>query len=126
MTQRMRVISATERSENRPKFAKDCVKAVGALPKTHSNQIFVRQLIRSASSIPANYIEAQESLSRKDFIYRIAVCRKEAKESVQWLRLLIDTNTGAGFDQREFERLMGEASEFVKVFSRSLNTAKSK
>ena len=63
----------------------------------------------------ANYIEANESLSKKIFIMRIKICRKEAKESVYWLRLLIDTNsediTQTGL------ALMKEAVELKKIFS---------
>lgn len=91
-------------------FARDCAVAVGALPKTSSNRIYSKQLIRSSSSIPANYIEAQESLSRKDFLYRLVVCLKESKESIQWLHLMIDTNSG---DIGELRRLLGGAEEFV-------------
>lgn len=106
------------------KFAKDCVIALRSLPRTYANQNFSRQLIRASSSVPANYIEAQESLSRKDFVYRMAVCRKEAKEAAQWLRMIIDTNEGSDFGRPEFQRLLAESQEIVKIFSKSLNTLK--
>lgn len=57
------------------------------LPKTISNIEYSKQLIRSSGSTGANYIEANEALSRKDFKMRIKICRKEAKESAYWLRL---------------------------------------
>ena len=56
---------------------------------SRENDQILKQVIRSASSIGANYIEANESLSKKDFIYRIKICRKEAKETIYWLELLI-------------------------------------
>ncbi len=51
------------------------------LPRTISNIEDTKQLVRSSGSVGANYIEANESLSKKDFCYRIKICRKESKES---------------------------------------------
>ena len=67
-------------------FAKAVRHFVRKLPKTISNFEDVKQLVRSSGSVGANYIEAQEALSRKDFRYRVSVSRKEAKESIYWLR----------------------------------------
>lgn len=106
------------------KFALDCARACQGLPKTNFNQVYSRQLIKASSSVLANYIEAQESLSKKDFLYRLAVCRKESKESKHWLKLIIDSN-GDKVDSKEFRRLLEEAGEFIKIFSKSLNTLKS-
>jgi len=64
---------------------------VKKLSRTTANIEDIKQLVRSSGSVGANYIEANESLSKKDFIMRIKICRKEAKESRYWLRL-IDTN----------------------------------
>jgi len=73
-----------------------------------------KQLIRSSGSVGSNYIEANESLSKKDFIMRIKICRKEAKESRYWLRLL-ETN-----DKQEQEKtrknLINEATELMNIF----------
>lgn len=52
-----------------------------------------KQLIRSAGSVGANYIEANEALSKKDFLFRLKISRKEAKESIYWLRLITETNS---------------------------------
>jgi four helix bundle protein len=59
---------------------------VKTLPKTIANAEIAKQVIRSSSSVGANYIEANESLSKKDFVMRIKICRKEAKESIFWLK----------------------------------------
>ena len=72
-------------------FAKKVRAFVKKLPKTLSNTEDTRQLIKASGSVGANYIEANEALSKKDFILRIKICRKEAKESRYWLRL-VDTN----------------------------------
>ena len=70
-------------------FARSCRDFVKKIPRTISNIEYGKQLIRSSGSQAANYIEANESLSRKDFMLRIKICRKEAKESRLWLRLCI-------------------------------------
>ena len=86
---------------------------VRKLPKTIANNEDAKQLIRSSGSVGTNYIEANESLSKKDFKYRIKVCRKEAKESRYFLRLLyiIDTNI-----EKDKNNLVQEAFELTKIF----------
>jgi len=74
-------------------FAKNVREYVAKLPKSLTNAEFGRQLIRSAGSVGANYIEADEALSRKDFIMRIKICKKEAKESRYWLELSLPIKT---------------------------------
>ena len=73
-----------------------------------------KQLIRSSGSVGANYIEANEALSKKDFIMRIKICRKESKESRYWLRV-IDVE---GNPEQECERqgLENEATELMSIF----------
>ena len=94
-------------------FARECRQLVNKLPKSVSNIEDSKQLVRSSGSVGANYIEANESFSKKDFLYRIKVCRKEAKESVLWLNLLSDLNS----DEYEFQSLIDEAVELKKIFS---------
>ena len=69
-------------------FAKEVRAFVRGLPRTLSNVEDARQLIRSSGSVGANFVEAIEALGAKDFVYRIRISRKEAKESRYWLRLL--------------------------------------
>jgi len=93
-------------------FAKHSRVLVKALPKTIGNIEDARQLVRSSGSVGANYIEANESLSKKDFILRIKICRKEAKETRYWLRLV------EASDQTSLERdlLVQEAQELMNIF----------
>ena len=63
------------------RFAKQVRDFVKRLKKTVSNVEDIKQLVRASGSVGANYIEANEALSKKDFIMRIKICRKEAKES---------------------------------------------
>ena len=72
-----------------------------------------KHLIRSAGSVGANYIEANEALSRKDFLMRIKVCRKEAKEARYWLALSEPLEE----NQDGKTELMGEATELMKIFA---------
>ena len=95
-------------------FAKRIRIFMKKLPRTITNIEDGKQLIRASGSIGANYIEANESLSRKDFIYRIKICKKEAKETRYWLKLIIISN-----DTLEEERksLINEAFELEKILA---------
>lgn len=101
-----------ERSFN---FAKSvalyCKKILGSI----SNIEYMKQVIRSSGSVGANYIEANEALSKKDFATRVKISRKESKETVYWLRLLVETNS------QEFQNdgmsLINESIELKKILS---------
>lgn len=75
------------------RFAKDVRLFVKTLPKTIANTEDGKQVIKASGSVGANYIEANEALSKKDFKMRIKICRKETKESAYWLRLINETNS---------------------------------
>jgi len=96
-------------------FAKNIRVFVKKLPKTISNFEDGKQLIRSSGSVGANYIEANESLSKKDFTHRIKICRKEAKESCFWLSL-VDIDSNESLD-KERKASLKEAAELMKIFS---------
>ena len=96
-------------------FAKAIRLFAKTLPRTIANIEDVKQLIRSSGSVGANYREANEALSKKDFLMRIRISRKEAKESVYWLRVIRETNSLD--DPREIDRLMVEANELTKILS---------
>ena len=83
----------------------------------------MKQLVRSSGSVGANYIEAQEALSRKDFLYRIRVVRKEAKESQYWLSLI---NTARSPEIADIcSGLQQEANELIRIMSAILKTSSS-
>ncbi|OGH38955.1 MAG: four helix bundle protein [Candidatus Levybacteria bacterium RIFCSPLOWO2_01_FULL_38_21] len=100
-------------------FAKKIRLFVKKLPKTITNIEDGKQLIRSSGSIGANYIEANEALSKKDFMMRTKICRKEAKESAYWLRLIIEINDVEY--KNEGLALFNEAVELKKIFSSIVN-----
>ncbi len=88
---------------------------VNRLPKSVSNFEDSKQLVRASGSVAANYIEAQEGLSRKDCFYRIKICRKESRESGLWLRLL---EVGADLElSGERDALLREANELKLILS---------
>jgi four helix bundle protein len=94
-------------------FTKDVIEFVGKVSKGIANNEIAKQLIRSAGSVGANYIEANEALSKKDFLMRAKICRKEAKESCYWIKLLtvpesLESNRAA---------LLQESMEILKIFS---------
>ena len=95
---------------------------VKKLPKTVANFEDGKQLIRSSGSIAANYIEANESLSKKDFIMRVKICKKESKESRLWLRLL-EIETGSALEDERIY-LLGECGEIMKIFGAILEKSK--
>jgi len=94
------------------KYAQRVRGYVKGLPKTLSNIEDAKQLIRASGSVGANYIEAEEALSKKDFVMRIKISRKEAKESRYWLELIhINENL-----TKEKDALIQEATELTKIF----------
>jgi four helix bundle protein len=96
------------------RFAESIRSFVKQLPGTISNVEDVRQLAPASGSVAANWIEADEALSKKDFLLRVKICRKEAKESRLFLRL-IDAATNSGATARD--NLATEARELVLIFS---------
>ncbi len=93
------------------------------LIKSMENNEYFKQLIRSSGSVAANYIEANESFGKKDFQYRIKLCRKEAKESHLWLKLL---NVNDEFLIDKQKKLIQEALELTKIFTSILEKTKIK
>jgi len=95
------------------RFAKEVMELVSTLPKTMANIEIMKQVIRSSSSVGSNYIEANEALSKKDFTMRVKICRKEAKESRYWLRLIEVKREDA---EKRKQSLINEATELMKIF----------
>jgi len=95
---------------------------VKKLPRINVNFEDGKQVIRSSGSVGANYIEANEALSKKDFVHRIKISRKEVKESRYWLRL-VDTNNDPELEKGRKE-LIREATELMKIFGSILEKCK--
>jgi len=103
------------------KFAISVRNFANKLPKTIVSIEDLKQLVRSSGSIGANYIEANESLSKKDFILRIKISRKESKESIFWLSLIAYNNF---LLEKERQALIKEATELMMIFSSIMRKAK--
>jgi len=101
-------------------FARRVNNFVNKLPKTISNIENGKQLVRSGGSVGANYIEANESLSKKDFIMRVKISRKEAKESRFWLELSQPIEK----EMPEKQALIQETNELMKIFGSILEKCK--
>jgi four helix bundle protein len=100
-------------------FARDVRAFVRRLPRTICNLEDVRQLVKSSGSVGANYIEANEKLSKKDFRLRLKIARKESKESRYWLRL-VDCDDSKDLEAVR-EKLIQESTELLRILSAILN-----
>ena len=96
-------------------FAESVRAFVKQLPRTISNTEDVRQLVRASGSVAANWIEADEALSKKDFLMRAKICRKEAKESRLFLQLVDTVLTKHSVASRD--ALASEARELTLIFA---------
>ena len=102
-------------------FAKNVRILIRKIPKDIPNIEDSRQLVRASGSVGANYIEANESLSKKDFVMRIKISRKESKESRYWLRLLHIEDDGLN---NECQALITEVTELMNIFGAILQKSK--
>lgn len=93
-------------------YAQRVISYVDNLPQTVSNLEIGKQLVRAAGSVGANYIEANEALSKKDFLMRVKISRKETKESRYWIKLSAPKEEM----MEEKECLVREATELMKIF----------
>jgi four helix bundle protein len=100
--------------ERTAKFGEDIIEFSFSLPENSINKPLISQVVRSATSIGANYMEADGAESKKDFFHKIALCKKEAKESMHWLRMLAKANPVKKDDCR---KLWKEAHELALIFS---------
>lgn len=103
-------------------FARHIRFFVKQLPRSIATIEDGKQVVRSSGSVGANYIEANESLSKKDFVMRVKICRKEAKETRYWLKLL-DVSSDSNIE-KERVRLIQEADELTKIFGSIIEKSK--
>ncbi len=99
-------------------FAKKIVDLIKELPRNIANLELSSQIIRSAGSVGANYREANDSLGKKDFIMRLRISRKEAKETYYWLQLISHSNSTL---KESLDLLLDESSQLIKILSSIIN-----
>jgi four helix bundle protein len=107
--------------ERTARFGEKIIEFLSNLPRNEINRPLISQIVRSGTSIGANYMEADGAVSKKDFENKIGICRKESKESMHWLRMLAKANQNRKEDCRNFYK---EAQEFVWIFSSIINNSK--
>jgi len=109
--------------ERTAKFAEEIIDLVKSIGENAVNKRIIIQLVGAAGSIGANYCEATEAESKKDFIHKIGICKKEIKETGHWLRLLDRSNIEYKEKIRKFWQ---ESHELLLIFSKINQSAKNK
>lgn len=109
-------------AERTATFGENIIEFADSLPKSSINNPLVSQIVRSGTSIGANYMEADGAESKKDFQHKIAICKKESKETMHWCRMIAKANP---LKQKECRKHWKEAHELALIFSSILNKTKS-
>jgi four helix bundle protein len=104
-------------------FAKNIILLMKKLLKNPINNRMIDQIIGSGGSVGANYCEANEAESKKDFIHKIGICKKEIKETRYWLNLLSYANPNY---EDQFRILSSEAQELLLIFSKIISSCKNR
>ena len=107
--------------ERTARFAEQVIELVRSLKQDSINKRIVEQVVGSSGSIGANYYEATEAESKKDFTHKIGISRKEAKETGHWLRLLAKSHPERA---DEIRTLWKEAHELVLIFSKIVHSSR--
>jgi four helix bundle protein len=102
-------------------FSLRLIRFLESLPKNHLGETLGRQLLKSGTSIGANYREANRAESKADFIHKVNLPEKEAAETVYWLEICMEAGIGA---KQEAIRLMQEAKELLAIFTAAGRTSK--
>src|SRR5882762_9710861 len=102
-------------------FAVDVVRFVQTLPRKQPTDVLGRQLLRSGTSVAANYRAARRARSRREFLAKMGIVEEEADESSFWLELLMDAGLNVS---DETQRLRGEADQLVAIIVSSIRTAR--
>ena len=100
--------------ERTARFGENVIEFVKSLQMNEINRPLVNQIVRSATSIGANYMEADGAESKKDFRHKIAICKKESKETKHWLRMIAKANPNKSDECRT---LWSESQELTLIFS---------
>jgi four helix bundle protein len=103
------------------KFSISVVKLLKKIKPNYLNQNIISQLLRSATSVGANYREANAASSKKDFRNKISICRKEIQETEYWIELLVEVNSE---HKEEFKKLWKEARELTLIFGKIISKLK--
>lgn len=104
--------------ERTAKFGEEIIRAIRALKQDEINRPLISQVVRSATSIGANYLEADGTMTKKDFCHRIGICIRETKETKHWLRMLATANAA---QKPVLRKLWQEAHELNMILAAIAN-----
>lgn len=104
-------------------FALRVINLVNALPKSQAGKVLGNQLLRSGTSVGANYRAACRARSQSDFIYKLGLVEEEVDESLYWMELIVDSGL---VKEKRMRDIMQEANELIAIFTASLKTSKQK
>ncbi|MFA6551630.1 MAG: four helix bundle protein [Patescibacteria group bacterium] len=107
--------------ERTAKFGDSVIEFCRRVPQNNITSPLVSQIVRSATSVGANYCEADDAESKKDFIHKIGICRKESRETKHWLRMIANAEP---LVKEEARRLWIEAQELNLIFSKIVHTCR--
>lgn len=102
-------------------FVLSILGIVKKIPRTVENLVLLRQVVRSSGSIGANASEADGAETKKEFIHRFTISKKEAKETLYWMSLLVDHNPST---RAQFEPILKENKELIAIISKIIINAK--
>ncbi len=105
--------------ERTAKFGENVIKLCKTLRQDTISKPVISQIIRSSTSIGANYCEANGASSKKDFKNKIFICKKEAQETKHWLRMLVACNSEK---REECRKLWQETQELTLIFGKIIST----
>ena len=100
--------------ERTAKFGENVINFTNKIPKNATTFSLISQIVRSGTSIGANYCEADDAESKKDFIHKIGICKKEARETMHWFRMIA---TATPEIKAETRTLWQEAKELNLIFN---------
>ncbi len=112
-----------ELSERTRRFSVEVIRLSSAMPRNPASWEIAKQVVRSSNSIAANLEEAQGTITHPDFINKVNIARKEARETYMWLRNVRDSGLMAGI---KLEQLIAEANEIVSILVACVKTLESK
>ena len=108
--------------ERTQRFSVRIIKMVEHLPETRSSRVIANQILRSSSSVGANYSAARRSKSGRDFINKLKIVEEETDETLYWLELIEKSGI---INPDKLNDLINEANELLSIFVTSIKTAKS-
>jgi four helix bundle protein len=114
-------MNSEELKKRTKKFALEIIDAVKKFPRTMPGEIVGRQIVRSATSVGANYRSACRAKSQADFIAKLGIVEEEADESLYWLELAVGSKL---MEATDAAALIREADELTSIFTASRKTAK--